>query len=128
MKQTKSGITYRRVDTIDQTWSDYEITVATSQLHNFGCIFVDDSDCPIDNEFELEEIVTERNGHEMKKIEVIVLATEEECECGNTSSGEGFFSCDADGNLLGADRKDKWFGLYKCARCGRFVVLQPDGI
>lgn len=60
MKQTVSGISYRRIDAMQPFWSEYETRVAMCHLNNYGCIFVDGNDSPIDNEFELEEIAADR--------------------------------------------------------------------
>lgn len=128
MKETASGIRYKRVDFVDPSWNDYETLVAHCHLNNYGCIFVDEDDCPIENEFDLEDIVAERNGHIAKKIEVIVLAPEDECECGNTIHGQGFFSCDTEGNSVEADKEKDWFGLYKCRKCGQFIIFQSKTI
>lgn len=41
---------------VQKWWSDYNKTVATCQLDNNGVIFLDDYDCPIDNQFKVDEM------------------------------------------------------------------------
>lgn len=38
-------------------WSDYDRAVGQCHLENFGVIFLDHKGYPIDNEYELEEIL-----------------------------------------------------------------------
>lgn len=45
--------------TINGEWGAYDKAVAQGQLNNFGIIFLDDYDCPIDDEFELEQLASE---------------------------------------------------------------------
>lgn len=42
--------------TINENWNEYDKSVGRSQLSNYGIIFIDEYDSPIDNEFELEEL------------------------------------------------------------------------
>lgn len=41
---------------INGEWSKYDRMVASSQLVNYGVIFLDEYDLPIDDEYELEEL------------------------------------------------------------------------
>lgn len=41
---------------INSEWSEYDRMVALSQLTNYGVIFLDAYDLPIDDEYELEEL------------------------------------------------------------------------
>mgnify|MGYP004663843289 CR=1 FL=1 len=41
---------------IQTWWNDYNQTLATCQLNNNGVIFLDDYDCPIDNQFEVDKL------------------------------------------------------------------------
>ena len=41
---------------INSEWSEYDRIVALSQLTNYGVIFLDAYDLPIDDEYELEEL------------------------------------------------------------------------
>ena len=45
-----------KVYEINKNWSDYDITVAECQLNNYGCIYLDEFGCPIDNTYETDEI------------------------------------------------------------------------
>lgn len=38
------------------SWNEYDYAVAEAQLFNYGCIYLDQYNCPIDREYELEEI------------------------------------------------------------------------
>lgn len=42
--------------TVSESWSEYEQVVGRNQLLNFGVIFLDKYNKPIDNEYELEEL------------------------------------------------------------------------
>lgn len=44
---------------INQGWSLYDKAVADCQLDNYGVIFLDDLDTPIDNEYQLEDLYQE---------------------------------------------------------------------
>lgn len=46
----------RTTTEINEKWSDYNKSVAKCHLNNYGVIFLDDYDCPIDDEYELEEL------------------------------------------------------------------------
>lgn len=41
---------------INENWNDYSKKVAKCHLNNYGVIFLDNYGCPIDNEYELEEL------------------------------------------------------------------------
>lgn len=41
------------------------------------------------------------------------------CVCGNTPCSGGFYSCDADGDLI--EPGEEWDCLYRCDRCGRVI-------
>jgi hypothetical protein len=45
-----------KTDFINPKWNSYDRTVAKAQLSNFGCIFLDEYGCPIDNEYALEKL------------------------------------------------------------------------
>lgn len=51
MKQTAT--------TVDGNWSDYDKVVGKCQLRNYGVIFIDQYGCPIDDEYELEDLAAE---------------------------------------------------------------------
>lgn len=60
MKKTASGLQYECVNKINPEWNNYDVSIATCHIDNYGCIFVDaESESPIDNEFDLEEIALE---------------------------------------------------------------------
>ena len=42
--------------TVSESWNEYEQVVGGNQLLNFGIIFLDKYNKPIDNEYELEEL------------------------------------------------------------------------
>lgn len=41
---------------IDEKWNNYDKANAKCQLHNYGVIYLDEYDHPIDNEYELEDL------------------------------------------------------------------------
>lgn len=41
---------------IKNSWEEYDKVIAQSHLNNFGIIFLDEYNLPIDNLFELEEL------------------------------------------------------------------------
>jgi len=41
------------------------------------------------------------------------------CACGNTPETDGFFTCDADGNIIEPTLDGDWEDLYACGRCGQ---------
>jgi hypothetical protein len=43
------------------------------------------------------------------------------CICGNEPTGQGFFTCDAQGNEIEPNIGSGWTDLYVCAKCGRIV-------
>ena len=49
-------IPVRTTKKINSEWSEYDRMVALSQLTNYGVIFLDAYDLPIDDEYELEEL------------------------------------------------------------------------
>lgn len=50
------------------SWNEYDYYVAECQLFNYGCIYLDDYNMPIDREFELEEIYKKDNQKEFTEI------------------------------------------------------------
>lgn len=46
----------KTIKKINGEWSKYDRMVALSQLANYGVIFLDEYDLPIDDEYELEEL------------------------------------------------------------------------
>ena len=56
MKRTKYGKEYDVVHQIDQHWNNYDKSVASAHLTNYGLIYIDEYGQPIDNEYDLEEI------------------------------------------------------------------------
>lgn len=46
---------FAKTNKIDERWSEYDKSVARCQLENYGCIYLDEYDCPIDDEFVAEE-------------------------------------------------------------------------
>lgn len=42
---------------INENWSEYDKNVARCQMLNYGKIYLDEYDVPIDNEYLLEELV-----------------------------------------------------------------------
>jgi hypothetical protein len=46
----------RTTKEINANWSDYDKAVAECQLMNYGKIFLDEYDFPIDDEYLLEEL------------------------------------------------------------------------
>ena len=45
--------------TIDRHWNEYDVAVAKLQLDNYGCIYLDEWGCPIDNDFEIAVLIGE---------------------------------------------------------------------
>lgn len=60
----------KTVREINPAWSDYDKSVARCHMENYGVIYLDEFDCPIDNEYELEEL--EREGKELKLGRVVM--------------------------------------------------------
>ena len=55
--QTSYGLPFEITDEINPAWDDYNQTVAMTHLMNFNRIYLDVTyKCPIDNEYELEDI------------------------------------------------------------------------
>jgi hypothetical protein len=46
------------------------------------------------------------------------------CICGNYPSGDGFYTCDKNGNEVEPTAKEWTSGLYVCGQCGR--MIDPD--
>lgn len=49
----------RITDKINEAWGEYDKTVGRTHLENWGIIFLDEYGCPVDNEFDLEELAKE---------------------------------------------------------------------
>lgn len=47
---------YRKTNTINESWSEYDKSVAENQLENYGTIYLDEYDCPIDNIYITDDI------------------------------------------------------------------------
>ena len=56
MERKKKVISLKTTKKINSEWSEYDRMVALSQLTNYGVIFLDAYDLPIDDEYELEEL------------------------------------------------------------------------
>lgn len=54
----------RTTQTVEQGWSGYDKTVAECQLHNYGVIFLDGYGCPLDDEYELEDVFEQWKGEQ----------------------------------------------------------------
>ena len=60
MRTTKYGIKYNLVSAkMADTFDGYDYAVASCHINNYGLIIVDEYGCPIDNEYELEQIFEE---------------------------------------------------------------------
>lgn len=59
MKETRNGLKYDARTEIKEEWGNYDKTVAKCHLSNYGKIFVDEYDSPIDNDDDLAEIEEE---------------------------------------------------------------------
>ena len=60
LNESTSGSTgIRTATTINPCWSEYDQTVASCHLANYGIIFLDEYDYPIDNEYRLEDLNNE---------------------------------------------------------------------
>ena len=57
LKQTSYGLAYNIIKQKLNGWSEYDNTIADSQLDNYGFIIVDCFNTPIDNEFDVINIV-----------------------------------------------------------------------
>lgn len=55
-RRTDNGVRFKTTDVFESWWSEYDNAVAESHIANYGCIILDEYDCPIDNEYDLEEI------------------------------------------------------------------------
>lgn len=52
----------KTTNVLNKSWSSYDKTVAQSQLNNYDIIFLDEYDCPIDDEFLLEDLFLKWKG------------------------------------------------------------------
>jgi hypothetical protein len=43
------------------------------------------------------------------------------CLCGNTSSSDGFATCNAEGDEIEPTNESEWSDLYVCNDCGRII-------
>ena len=50
-------IKYTLTKEVNPNWSNYDKVVANNHLTNYGTIILDEYDCPIDNEYDIDEIV-----------------------------------------------------------------------
>lgn len=66
LKQTCYGLSYKVIKHKLNGWSDYDNTIADSQLEQYGFIIIDSFNTPIDNEFDIISIIDDIN----KKIEL----------------------------------------------------------
>ena len=60
----------------------------------------------------------------MIRDEYVKLSDESvECICGNTTHGQGFYSCDMQGNEVEPDIYSAWgdYPLWCCDSCGRII-------
>lgn len=57
MKESKSGLKYDIRTEIDDKWGSYDKVVAKCHLNNYGKIFIDEYGYPIDNEYDLVELL-----------------------------------------------------------------------
>lgn len=58
MKISKYGVKYDVTTKVDPEWNSYDKTVASVHLDNYGKIYVDEYGQPIDNEYDLESIMS----------------------------------------------------------------------
>ena len=49
-------MTYKKTYKINESWSDYDISVAECHLENYGAIYLDEWGCPIDNIYITDEL------------------------------------------------------------------------
>jgi hypothetical protein len=59
MKTTKNGLEYKFSDCINEKWMEYYKKVAESHLSNYGVVIVDEFGNPIDNQFDIDQILGE---------------------------------------------------------------------
>ena len=59
MKTTKYGIEYQLTDVINERWMGYHKKVAESHLTNYGVVIADEYGNPIDNQFDIDQILDE---------------------------------------------------------------------
>ena len=50
---------FKTTTKVNKNWGDYDKSVAKCHLLNYGVIFLDEYNCPIDNEYMLEDIYAE---------------------------------------------------------------------
>ena len=55
-RTTENGVRFKTTNQFETWWSEYDYAVADTHMKNYGVIIVDEYDCPIDNEYDLEEI------------------------------------------------------------------------
>lgn len=55
-RTTESGIRFKTTTEFESWWSEYDYAVADTHMKNYGVIILDEYDCPIDNEYDLEEV------------------------------------------------------------------------
>lgn len=58
-RTTKYGIEYQLTDAINERWMGYHKKVAESHLTNYGVVIVDEYGNPIDNQFDIDQILDE---------------------------------------------------------------------
>lgn len=46
----------RTTSEADKAWSEYDKAVAAAQMRNYGKVYLDEYGCPIDNEYEIDEL------------------------------------------------------------------------
>lgn len=56
---TSWGLFFETTKHVNETWSDYNKTVARAHLSNYALIFINEYGCPIDNEYDLMGIEEE---------------------------------------------------------------------
>ena len=59
MKTTKNGFEYHILDAINEEWMEYYKKVAESHLTNYGVVIVDEFGNPIDNQFDIDQVLGE---------------------------------------------------------------------
>ena len=52
--------------TINNTWNEYDRSVAQCMLYNYGIIFLDSYGCPVDDEYQQEDLYNEYLERERK--------------------------------------------------------------
>ena len=54
---TPYGLSFSIIKEIDNKWLDYDKVIGRTHLNTFGFIIVDQFGCPIDDEFDISEIM-----------------------------------------------------------------------